>query len=145
MKRINLSEIENIPETCKTLKVYSSKILPPKGYAAITLHPFIIVRGSEQYVKELIKSDWGKIMLNHERIHELQVSDLGIIKFYALYIYYYLVCLFKCADSQTAYYNIPFEREAYKNETDYNYSQSKWYCYVDDAKQLNNNELRNMA
>jgi hypothetical protein len=142
MKRINLNEIENIPELCKKLKVYSNKILPPKGYSAITLYPFIVIRGSKDEAVEYLKTARGRRTLNHERLHELQVLDIGIIKFYVLYVYYYIVLRFKGFNSQSAYYNIPFEREAYANDENFYFCKTEWRSqkYMDSV--LNNNKLQ---
>jgi hypothetical protein len=74
---------------------------------AITIYPFIIFRDEpdEQTV-------------SHERIHIAQQRELWVIPFYVLYIGHWLINKFRYSDSgPEAYYNIPFEQEAYKNSS----------------------------
>ena len=73
---------------------------------AITLHPFIICRG-----------EMDDRTLNHEKIHLAQQKELWIIGFYLLYVYYWLRGKWKRDTSLASYLNIPFEVEAYKNES----------------------------
>ena len=48
-----------------------------------------------------------------------------------LYIFYWIKNLFTIGFSKKAYYEIPFEREAYQNEWDFNYKTTKWKNYID--------------
>lgn len=97
--------------------IIASKYLVPKGYAAIAVYPFIILR--ECRLKQQIK------LLNHERIHLRQQAELLIIAFYILYAVEYLVRLLMYRSHTKAYRNISFEREAYTNEGDGNYLLSR--------------------
>jgi len=73
---------------------------------AITLYPFIIYRDEPD-----------ERSLNHERIHIMQQRELLVIGFYLLYVWYWLINRIKYHDlGPDAYYNLPFEREAYKND-----------------------------
>ena len=81
---------------------------------AITLWPFIIF------------SDEGSIrILNHERIHIRQQTETLIIGFYILYILFWLIGLVRNIKSKDrfhkAYMYIPFEKEAYSNDSDFTY------------------------
>ena len=73
---------------------------------AITLYPFIICKG-----------EMDEDTLNHEKIHLAQQKELWIIGFYLLYVYYWLRGKWKGEQSLIAYLNIPFEVEAYSNES----------------------------
>ncbi len=73
---------------------------------AITLYPFIICR-----------EEMDEVTLNHEKIHLAQQKELWIIGFYLLYVYYWLRGKWKGEQSLIAYLNIPFEVEAYSNES----------------------------
>ena len=83
------------------MKVIYNKIIPFKGYKAITIWPFIFAR------KKLSEID-----INHEKIHLAQQLELLIIPFY---IIYFIEWIFK------RYRNISFEKEAYANQEDMNY------------------------
>ncbi|MFL9844896.1 hypothetical protein [Flavobacterium rhizosphaerae] len=87
--------------------VVTSKYLVPKGYTAITLFPFILLRDKQFNNPEL---------LNHERIHLRQQAELLIIPFYIWYSIEYLIRLIYYKNKQKAYRNICFEREAYACE-----------------------------
>lgn len=63
----------------------------------------------------------NKALLNHELIHIRQQLELFIIPFYLLYIVNYGVNLLKYRNHRDAYMNICFEREAYSNESDFDY------------------------
>lgn len=91
------------------MKIIYNKILPFKGYKAITLWPFIFVK------KEC---SFNKIDLNHEQIHGEQQKELLIIPFYIIYL---IEWVFK------GYKNISFEREAYYYEYDLDYLNNRRY------------------
>ncbi len=93
----------------------------------ITLYPFIIC-----------KEEPGQRTLNHERIHIFQQKELLVVFFYLLYVFFWIINLVKyrkeANPGAVAYRNIPFEREAYQNDTDYNYLLSRkrysWRHYL---------------
>ena len=96
------------------------KYLIPKGYKAITLYPFIVIKE---------KGDKNNLVLiQHERIHIRQQIELLILPFYFVYFLDYLIKLIRYQDKYKAYRNIIFEREAYANEknTDYLSSRPFW-------------------
>ena len=71
-------------------------------------------------------------MVNHERIHMLQAKTFKTryLGFYIYYLWYWFIGLFKYGVKYNAsYYNIPFEKEAYTNEGDFNYNKSVWQTY----------------
>ena len=94
-----------------------SKYLIPKGYAAITFFPFIVLK-HKNYLK-------SKTIINHEKIHIRQQLELLILPFYLLYAANYLYNCLKYKNVESAYRNICFEREAYENEKNLNYIKSR--------------------
>ena len=93
------------------------KYLVPKGYTAITIYPFIMLKHKRQ------KDDM--ILINHEKIHLRQQLELLVIGFYLWYFIEFLLRIIKFKNWYRAYLNISFEREAYKNENDLNYLKSR--------------------
>lgn len=92
------------------MKIIQNKIIPFKGYVAITLYPFIFTR------RELTS-----VELNHERIHARQQKELFIVFFYVIYLLEYLVLLIYIGNRKKAYSEISFEKEAYENQHDQDY------------------------
>lgn len=111
-------------------KVHSGFALLPKRFVAITLFGRIFSNLKGKALSEYIESPQGKRTLNHERIHILQAKSLRMrwLTFYTLYIYYWLWGIFRYGLKQS-YYEIPFEREAYANDGDFSYSESRWRSY----------------
>ena len=93
--------------------VFLSK-LSPIEIGAITLGPFIFSRGE---MSERTK--------NHEKIHWEQYKETLVIGFLFLYATYYLLGRIKYRNGQTAYFRIPFEQEAYENDSDMSYIKSR--------------------
>ena len=99
------------------------KYFTPKKIAGITLFPFIIVE------KKDLKYD--KTFINHELIHIYQQMELFVILFVILYYIEFFILLLKYKNVTQAYRNISFEREAYENETNYNYVETrKWFSFI---------------
>ena len=77
---------------------------------AITIWPFIIIKGFGD-----------KRLIVHERIHILQQKELFVLPFYILYVFFWILNIFRYWGSenifQKAYQEIPFEREAYANDS----------------------------
>ncbi len=61
------------------------------------------------------------VELNHERIHTAQMVELGFVVFYLWYVVEWLWLLVKYRDRMKAYFNIRFEREAYRHQGDMGY------------------------
>ncbi len=93
------------------------KHLVPKGFSGMAIFPFVFVN------REALKSN--TIFINHERIHLKQQIELLILPFFILYVLEFLIRLLQFRSWQIAYRNISFEREAYINEKDLNYLQSR--------------------
>jgi beta-lactamase regulating signal transducer with metallopeptidase domain len=112
--------------------MYSDKFLDRVGIfmkiGGITLWPFIILREYYQGTTNFWRAKREKI-INHESIHIAQQGELLVIPFYVLYILEWFIKLFFYGSR--AYYNISFEREAYKNELDLTYlSKRKRYSWI---------------
>jgi hypothetical protein len=90
--------------------------LPAAGMA---IWPFILVK--HQHLKH------DEVLLRHEMIHLKQEIELLIVPFYILYLLNYLINRIKYKGHNKAYFNIAFEREAYINENNTNYLQSRRY------------------
>lgn len=85
--------------------------LSPITISAITLGPFVFSR-----------DEISPRTRNHESIHWQQYKETAIIGFLLLYAFFYIVGLVKYRSGAAAYYNIPFEREAYDNDHDFGYT-----------------------
>lgn len=93
----------------KGIIIKNFKLLPTKGYAAITIFPFIFVdKTSDKWTNKYRR----EVLLNHERIHLAQQLEMFVIPFYVKYIYEYF---------KKGYRNISFEKEARENEYDKEY------------------------
>lgn len=103
--------------------VFVSKYLVPKGFRGITLFPFIFLREA--------KDKSNAILVHHERIHLRQQLELLILPFYILYLSEWFVKFCYYRNRNKAYKNLSFEREAYQNETDFEYlKKRKWFRFV---------------
>ena len=99
--------------------VILSKVAPIE-IGAINLGPFVFSRG---LISETTK--------RHETIHYKQQLELLFVFFYLLYVFFWLKSVLSGVKGRQAYYDIPFEKEAYKNELDHEYLQKrKRYSWV---------------
>lgn len=78
---------------------------------AIMIYPFVFHKEKEI----------DQVTLNHERIHFDQVKKYGALKFYFFYIKEYIYLRIKGFSHSDSYYNISYEREAYKNQNNLDY------------------------
>ena len=113
------------------MKIIENNLLPPKGYKAITLLNMIFVRKG---------TELNPVDVNHESIHWEQEKELLIVGFYILYVLFFLIRLVQYAITgyrlelygfhelglwKTAYRCIPFEDEAYCNQSFGGYIKSR--------------------
>ena len=63
--------------------------------------------------------------MNHEKIHAAQMKELLYIPFYIWYVIEWLIRLIQFRNSSMAYRNISFEREAYANDKNLTYLQTR--------------------
>ena len=94
-----------------------SKYFIPKGYAGMTIYPFIILK-EKKYLD-------NKVTINHEKIHIRQQLELMILPFYMIYFGQLFWNYLKYRNFYKAYMNIIFEKEAYANEKNLDYLQSR--------------------
>lgn len=94
-----------------------AKYLIPKGYRGMAVFPFVLVK----YVSD----KKNEVFINHEKIHLRQQLELLILPFFLWYLIEYVVRLVQYKNTNLAYHNISFEREAYQNETDMNYLRNR--------------------
>lgn len=95
------------------MKILYSRNFPPKDFGAINLFGIVIVR-----------KDYGGLDeadINHERIHTRQILEMLVIPFYLSYGIEWLIRCIQYGDGMTAYENISYEREAYRNMYDLSY------------------------
>ena len=98
---MNLKKSRPIFYENSRVPVVLSKIAPIE-IGAIILGPFVFARGK---MSEKTKT--------HETIHWQQYIETGIIGFWILYGLFFLFNLCRYWNGREAYYNIPFEKEAY--------------------------------
>lgn len=89
-----------------------NKFIPFLGFRAVNLFGVLFVRGD----KELSAST-----LNHEAIHFAQWKELWYIGFILWYLIEWIIRI----PMGNAYRNISFEREAYANESNLSYLQTR--------------------
>ena len=78
----------------------------------------------------------NKYVINHERIHTAQQLELLFIPFYIVYLIEWCIRLFQYKNWKEAYYNISFEREAYKHGNDLQYLKNReLYSWIKFLKQ----------
>ncbi|CAM1368501.1 conserved hypothetical protein [Tenacibaculum sediminilitoris] len=100
--------------------IFILKHIIPKGFAGLTLYPFIFLKRKE--LKE------NPVLINHEKIHLKQQLELLIIFFYLFYFLEWFSRLLIYRNTSKAYNNLSFEREAYKNEHNLEYitTRKRW-------------------
>ena len=94
-----------------------TKYLIPKGYRGLAAFPFVFVK--YRVDKENV------VFVNHEKIHLRQQLELLVIPFFIWYFFEFILRLIQYKNSDLAYRNISFEREAYANEKDLDYLKQR--------------------
>lgn len=89
-----------------------NKFIPLPGFRCVNLFGVLFVRGDKTL---------SSVNLNHESIHTAQWKELWYIGFLLWYGIEWLIRLPK----GNAYRNISFEREAYANDDNLNYLQTR--------------------
>lgn len=109
------------------MKIVKCSWFPPKGYAAITLVFWMIVRSEVTITQQFV---------NHEEIHERQQKEMLILPFFVWYVLEFIFRLFQYWNWNKAYRNISFEREAYANGNNLDYlTTRKHYSWLKYIKQ----------
>ena len=84
-------------------------MIPFPGFSAIMLFGVIFARNSAKPL--------SATTINHEAIHKAQARDCGgFVWFYIAYLWQWI---------RYGYQNCPFEREAYENERDLDYLETR--------------------
>ncbi|WP_300976808.1 hypothetical protein [Flavobacterium sp.] len=96
-----------------------AKYLIPKGYSGLAAFPFVLVKKAG-YKENLI-------FINHEKIHLRQQLELLIVPFFIWYGLEFLIRWCYYQDKNVAYRNLSFEREAYANESNLEYLETRKY------------------
>ncbi|WP_438710182.1 hypothetical protein ACSTS3_13735 [Aquimarina muelleri] len=99
------------------MPIIVNKYLIGRHFVGIALWPFIVINNS------FLKKD--NAFINHEKIHIRQQAELLVIPFYVFYLIEYIIRVIRYRNSQKAYRNISFEREAYYNEDNLNYLKTR--------------------
>lgn len=106
------------------MKIIYNKLIPFSGFCCINLFGVLFARKECNPLLE--------VTLNHEAIHAKQMKELFYIFFYLWYVIEWFVKLFKYG--KKSYYNISFEREAYKYEGYSGYlsvrSRYNWFKFI---------------
>ena len=86
----------------------------PISINAISLFPFVFSRGTT-----------SEATRRHETIHFQQQLETGVIFFYLIYLYDYVISKAFGSSGPMAYRKIRAEREAYENELDSEYLETR--------------------
>lgn len=109
--------------TPRFLKYFAGKFV-----SAMALWPFILVKNLE--TKE------SQVTIHHEKIHIRQQLEMLIIPFYIVYLGFYIYYRLKGSSHMLAYLRIPFEKEAYCEESNFDYLQKRkfwaWRFFIID-------------
>ena len=102
--------------------IIQCKYLPVKGFAAMNIFGMLLVRKG-YYL--------NAVDMNHERIHTVQMREMGYLPFYIWYVIEWLIRCCRFIRPRVAYRNISFEREAYEHQKDLNYlKHRKHYAFL---------------
>lgn len=107
------------------MKIVRCSWFPPKGYNAIMLVWWLIVKTGYAITSRLI---------NHEEIHSVQQKEMLVLFFFIWYGLEFIFRLAQYRNWKKAYMNVSFEREAYANQYDMAYLQNRrmfsWIKYL---------------
>ena len=92
------------------------------GVVGMAIFPFVFLRKS--YVDRISKETLDKT-INHESIHLKQQAELLCIFFYIWYFAEFFIRVVLIGNTDVAYRNICFEKEAYKNEHNLEYLKTR--------------------
>lgn len=106
------------PKTISFFEFFS-----PIGIGGITLFAIVIT-----------KYDLSQEGKDHESIHFQQYLDCFVVGFIPLYLFFWFRGLYRGMSGKDAYLSIPFEQEAYANERNENYLETRkrfsWTDYI---------------
>lgn len=103
------------------MKIVYNSLIPFGDFAAINLFGVLFVRRGKVMTEK---------MLNHERIHTVQMKEMLYVPFYVWYFVEWLMEVFRYG--RGAYATNTFEREAHANDDNLNYlNERKPYAWWD--------------
>ena len=119
------------------IPVYANAWWIGRRYEAITWFGSIHFNCSREELKKRLGSEGLQRTERHEHIHILQAESFRTryVGFYVRYVMYWLRGLVMYRSATKAYYNIPFEREAYANDMKPEYGETHWKDYRGGNKQ----------
>ena len=102
------------------MKIVRNRWIPGRKFIALNFFGLLLCRPDTHISISTI---------NHERIHTAQMKELLFIGFY---LWYFTEWLVRLCMRGNAYYNIGFEREAYRHMYEYDYLRHRrpyawWY------------------
>lgn len=97
--------------------IVCQRLLKNTKINGITLFPFILIKN-----KALSQNP---VLINHEKIHLRQQLELAILPFYVWYLAEFYLHRLKGKAAYEAYRAISFEREAYAQEKNADYLQTR--------------------
>lgn len=113
------------------MKIRYSSIIPFSGFLAINLFGTVFVREEARDRIERNPDRYEPIW-NHEAIHTEQMKETLYIGFYILYFIFWIIRLLT-PPWKTAYRDISFEQEAYLNQANLHYLETRrpyaWISY----------------
>lgn len=98
------------------MRIVRNNIIPIKGFVAMNLFGVLFVRGQARVTKR---------MLTHETIHTKQMREMGYVPFYVWYLVEWICKLAIRWNWYGAYCAVSFEREAYDNEREPDYPDTR--------------------
>ena len=106
------------------MKIIYQNILPPRGFSAMQFCGIILARTECKPISERT--------INHEKIHAAQAYDFKIPVL--RWVIYYVVYLYQWAHVGFDYMENPMELEAYDNERNLDYLETRvpfaWKQYI---------------
>lgn len=91
-----------------------------KNFRGLAIFPFIFLK--DKVLKE------NQTMLHHEKIHFRQQIEMLLVFFYLWYLIEFLIRWIQFKNPTQAYANISFEKEAYANESNFNYLKNRKFA-----------------
>lgn len=99
------------------MRILPNSHIPFRGFQAINLCGVIFVRKEHFPLSEA--------SMRHEKIHTRQIQELAFVPFYLLYLAEWLFRSIQQRSFRQGYFAISFEREAYSNQEDPSYLQTR--------------------
>ncbi len=86
---------------------------------AVTIFPFIFLSDLSKCESDPIYTE--DEIINHEKIHLQQILETGILGFYLIYLFEFMIKSISFKNIRVGYLSVGFEMEAYNHMKDLNY------------------------